>query len=241
MTAKAPPLPAFRGRLTSALLLTLALGLSSGCGSLDRLSSEDALVENRPDKGHPIAFVERDEALDVELPPDHRGLGRNQYVDVYRFAVRYKEEATGPLALSLPGGRHDHHRWSAAVADVRRAVHAAGVDPKRIAHGPPTRGALVTLAYHRPQAVAPQCGHWYRDVGRERERVAYPDFGCATQRNFANMVVNSRDLMTSQAESPASSERRSRTWSKYLSGDAAGAQATAVPESTEAKPKAGKK
>ena len=63
-----------------------------------------------------------------------------------------------------------------------------------------------------------------------------------TERNFANMVANSRDIMAPQEESPASSERRVRTWSKYTSGDAPGAsQGTAAPESTDTKPKAGKK
>lgn len=241
MTAKAPQGPAIGGSLALLLSLALTASLVAACSRFDRLSSEDALIETRPDKGHPIAFVERDEALDIELPPHHRGLGRNQYIDVYRFAVRFKEEATGPLVLSLPGGRHGHQRWSSAVADVRRALHAAGIEPGRITHGAPARGSVVTLAYHRPQAVAPQCGHWQRNVGHESERVPYPDFGCATQRNFANMVANGRDIVASQEDSPASSERRGRTWSKYVSGDAAGAQGAAVPESTEAKPKAGKK
>lgn len=228
-------------RLAPLLLVALALPLASACSRFDRMSSEEALVETIPAKGHPIAFIERDEVIDIEMPPHDRGLGHNQYVDVYRFALRYKEEATGPLAVSIPGGRYDQHRRHPAIADVRRALHAAGVDPKRIQSASPTRGAVVTLAYHRPQAVAPQCGHWDRNVGREDERVPYPDFGCATQRNLANMVANGRDLMASQEESPASSERRLRTWSKYVSGDAGGAQATAAPESTDAKPKAGKK
>lgn len=244
MTATAPTSrvrPAPFSRLGPSLLLGLALPLTSACGqferpSFHRMTSDEALIENTPAKAHPIAFVERDEAMDIELPPAHRGLGRSQYIDAYRFAVRYQEEATGPLYLSVSG-----HRGHPAIADVRRALTAAGVDPLRVKPGQAARGSVVTLSYHRPQAVAPQCGHWQRNVGIEHERVNYPDFGCATQRNLANMVVNSRDLMTSQEESPASSERRSRTWSKYVQGEGSGSQTTAAPESTETKPKVGKK
>lgn len=232
------PLLPFCARALLAMLLVSPL---ASCGEFHRLSSDEAWVESNPALGHPIQFIERHEVLDIELPPRQSGISRNQHVDVYRYGVRYTEEATGPIVVSPPGRRYgDAH--GTAIADVRRALRQAGVPPERIVLGPPARGALVTIAYDRPLAVAPQCGHWPRDVGRERERVPYPDFGCTTQRNLAGMVVNARDLMTAQAETPASSERRSRTWSKYVSGDAAGGQqAGAQSESAEPKRGAAKK
>ena len=206
-----------RARLAALALLTAGATAVASCSETHRLTSEEAWVETSAAQGHPIEFVEKNEFLDVELPPTRHGLSRNQFADVYRFAVRYKEEATGPIAISLGGARSR----TEAVADVRRALEDAGVDPSRIVRGPGRDHRLLTLAYHRPVAVAPQCGHWPRDVGQERERVPYPDFGCATQRNLAAMVVNSRDLMGSQPETPASSERRGRVWSKYVGADAA--------------------
>jgi pilus assembly protein CpaD len=196
--------------------MLVATALTS-CSESHRLTSEQAWVETNSARGHPIEFVERNEILDVELPPSRFGLSRNQYVDVYRFAIRYKEEGTGPISVSHGGAR----AGGDAVADVRRALEDAGIGPSRIVRRASGNRGLLTLAYHRPVAVAPQCGHWPRDVGREPERVPHPDFGCSTQRNLAGMVVNPRDLMGAQPETPASSERRGRVWSKYVGGDSA--------------------
>ena len=223
-----------------ALLAVLLISPLASCGDFHRLSSDEAWIESNPTLGHPIQFIERHEVLDIELPPRQQGLSRNQHVDVYRFGVRYSEQATGPIVVSPPSKRYgDAH--SPALAEVRRVLRQAGVPAERIAMGHPGRGPLVTLAYDRPLAVAPQCGHWPRDVGRERERVLHPDFGCATQRNLAGMVVNARDLMTAQAETPASSERRMRTWSKYVNGDAAGQQAAPQADGADQKRSAAKK
>jgi pilus assembly protein CpaD len=227
-------------RFAALALLALGATVVASCSESPRLSSEEAWGETSAAHGHPIEFVEKNEILDVELPPHRQGLSRNQYVDVYRFATRYKEEATGPLAISHAGRRSG----SGVIADVRRALEDAGIDPSRIVRGGKSSRHVVTLAYHRPVAVAPQCGHWPRDVGQERERVHYPDFGCSTQRNLAAMVVNPRDLMGSQPETPASSERRGRVWSKYIGGDtAATSQASGAGNSaaSDAPPKATKK
>lgn len=234
-----------RLRQQTALVLVLTVPLLTSCSDLHnpfhRLTSDEALVENTPAKGHPIAFVDRDVAMDIELPSGQRGISRNQYIDVYRFAVQYREEATGPLVLAPPSSRYSGGMGHAAVADIRRALRDGGVEPERIVAGKPASGGIVTLAYQRPIAVAPQCGNWPRDVGREPERTAHPDFGCSTQRNLAGMVANSRDLIRSQSETPASAERRGRIWSQYSTGDAAAKATVSAEPASESKPKSAKK
>jgi pilus assembly protein CpaD len=82
--------------------------------------------------------------------------------------------------------------------------------------------------------VPPECGDWHRDVGVERNRVPYPQWGCATQRNFAGMVANSRDLQRPQDEDPRSAERRSQTWSKYIAPDQTLAGSGGADQATKA-------
>jgi pilus assembly protein CpaD len=51
----------------------------------------------------------------------------------------------------------------------------------------------------------------------------YPNFGCATQRNFGAQVANPADLLGPRSETARSSERRDQVWSKYVKGAATGA------------------
>jgi len=47
----------------------------------------------------------------------------------------------------------------------------------------------------------------------------YPDFGCATQRNFAAQVANPADLIGPRSMTPAAAERRDVVWGKYIKGE----------------------
>ena len=105
-----------------------------------------------------------------------------------------------------------------SLKDIQRKVVEAGVD-YRLMRGKRQAGTevpVIRLAYQRPVAVPPVCDKWGENVGRNEERVPYPNFGCATQRNLAVMVDNARDLQRPQDEDPRSSERRSVTWSSYV-------------------------
>jgi pilus assembly protein CpaD len=139
---------------------------------------------------------------------------------MHRFVMRYKAEGVGKLSVSVAGQASGDTGASQALAELGRVLRDAGVAPSQVSrtrHSDAHRSrSMVRLSYARPQAIAPECGHWHRDVGREPERVHYPEFGCATQRNLAGMVANSRDLQRPQDEQPRSAERRSQTWSKYI-------------------------
>jgi pilus assembly protein CpaD len=113
-----------------------------------------------------------------------------------------------------------------SLRDIQRHVTNAGIDyqvlPVPRASARTQEIPAITLAYKRPVAVPPVCDHWEHDVGRNEERIPYPNWGCATQRNTALMVDNARDFRQPQPEDPRSSERRGVTWSAYVgSGGAA--------------------
>ncbi|NJO32837.1 MAG: hypothetical protein HC869_06545 [Rhodospirillales bacterium] len=75
----------------------------------------------------------------------------------------------------------------------------------------------IRLAYRRPVAVPPSCDKWGENVGRNEERIPYPNLGCATQHNLAIMIDNARDMQRPQKEDPRAGERRNVTWSASLS------------------------
>jgi len=183
------------------------------------LDNPAAVGAGNPELRHSIGFTSRAEHLDVEVPPGTAGLSPNQNVDIYRFLTSYKREASGRLAISAPAGMRDRAAMSHALRDIERHVNQAGLGdqvvraPRHNKHS--TGTPFVRLAYQRPVTVPPPCGHWAEDVGRNEERIPYPNWGCATQRNLAVMVDNARDLKHPQAEGPRAGERRSVSWSAY--------------------------
>lgn len=218
-------LPAAPGLSARKLALAAACGLLvSACddGSQlghHRLDNASAVGLSNPELRHPIAFKRRAESLDVEVPAGAEGLSANQHVDVYRFLQRYKHEAVGRLVISVPSEARDRAAITRSVQGIQAHVAAAGIDYRMLrgSQGPRLGDApSIRLAYQRPVAVPPDCDRWPENVGRNEERIPYPNWGCATQRNIAVMVDNARDLRQPQAEDPRSSERRSATWSAYV-------------------------
>jgi pilus assembly protein CpaD len=201
-------------KIAIAAMLSASLGLS-GC----RLDDYTAAELGNPVKRHPIGFGSHAEALYVEVAPSGGGLSSNQHADVWRFIDRYKKESNGSLKISAPGSAAGHLATTHSVRQVEEIVRDAGIDPGAIEivrHQRSSRlGPAVKLAYDRPVAAAPTCADWHTDLGENRERLPYNDFGCSTQRNLALTVANARDLQTPQEETPRSSERRSSMWSDY--------------------------
>lgn len=213
-----------RGR--ALLRMAVLAALAGGLGACNRLDDFTAAELGDPVKRHAIGYTPHTEALFVEVAPGGGGLSSNQQADVWRFVDRYRKEGTGPLKIAAPRSAGGHLAASRSVRDVEDIVRDAGVDPDAVQvaryTGNSRVGPAVKLAYERPVAVPPQCGDWATDLGENRERLPYNDFGCATQRNLALTVANGRDLQVAQEESPRSSERRSAAWSDYTSSGSSG-------------------
>lgn len=240
-----------RVALVPAAAATLALSatlLLSGCREHAGLDIETASTLSNHEKRHPIGFSSRSEALYVEIAPDGEGLSANQQSDIVRFVDRFRVEGTGRLTVAAPGSARGHLTASRSVRQVVEIVRAAGLPPEAVAQvraaGKDGRfGQAVRIAYERPVAVAPQCGDWPEDIGHNRERLPYENFGCATQRNLAMSVATARDLQMPQEEAAGAGERRTAVWTKYVGvpaggGGGSGAAAPAAPM-TPAAPKTG--
>ena len=221
----ARPVPA-----SCVVKLVVIAAVACGASACTRLDDYTAADLQEPAKRHPIGYTPHTEALLVEVPPSG-GLSANQQADVVRFLDRYKKEGTGQLQLSAPRGAGAHLASTRSVKQVQGLLDEAGVDPDAIQlsrHGADGRtGPAVKLAYEKPVAVPPQCRDWATDLGENRERLPYNNFGCASQRNFALTVANARDIQVPQPETPRSSEKRSTGWGEYT-GAASGADATSV-------------
>jgi pilus assembly protein CpaD len=218
--------PSLRILAIAAAASSTAVGLVA-CEEPRRLPDYVAVSLNDTDMRHPIGFDDRREVLHVDVPPGASGLSRNQRADVQRFLVQYKSEGVGRLSISVAREAHGNTGAARALDELAGLLHDAELAPGQVTrsrHRDAHRSrSMMRLSFERPVAIAPECGHWQRDLGRDRERIHYPEFGCATQRNLAGMVANARDLQRPQDEQPRSAERRSQTWTKYI-----------APEPTEA-------
>lgn len=205
--------------LAAALVLLL-----TACDRDRRLDDALAVELNNPERRHPIHFDARVETLDVEVPVDAEGLSPNQGIDVFRFLKLYKREANSRLVISVPGGSRPPASIAQSLRGIQRHLVEAGIDYRLVRARPvPAKEVpAIRLAYRSPVTVAPPCDKWGENVGRNEERIPYPNLGCATQHNLAIMVDNARDMQRPQDEDPRAGERRNVTWSAYVGSGGGG-------------------
>ncbi|MDX2307318.1 MAG: CpaD family pilus assembly protein [Hyphomicrobium sp.] len=217
--------------------MAIAIVIGPLLGACERLDNVTAVELSEPKTRHPIGAYPETKALIVELAPEGRGLTPNQRADVWRFVDSYRKESTGPLHIAGPRSTGGYIAASRSLREVQSIVAEVGVDPSDVVvaqGGGGGRGAPeVRIAYEKPIAVPPECRDWGSNLGENRERLPYNDFGCATQRNLALTVANARDLRQSQDETPRSSERRSKAWGEYT-GSSNSSTSPAAPASSGA-------
>lgn len=191
-------------RIASAgCAISLAVLIAGGCeGARISDSAHPRLTDTT--RRHPIAVVAETATLDVAVELYGKGQEARAMVETTRFARKYREEARGPMFIAVPGqGRAASDR----LAMVRQVLYREGV-PQRALRIARQSGANLTLSYDRIAAVGPTCGDWSEDVTRNRQNLAYPNFGCATQRNIAHMTANPTDLMFPAAAVERKGDRR---------------------------------
>lgn len=235
----------FAPRRAAARLIGLALVpalVLTGCREWLPLNNDEALLLSNPQRRHDIRFSEKTEALMVAVVPGGQGLSPNQEVDIAEFTARYKTESTGRMRISTPVAPRDRNAVERSVAGARAILLDAGVPPTAVEparhRGDRFENGAIRLSFERPVAIPPACAEWPENLGPNRERVNFTDFGCATQRSVAVMAANPRDLMGPQPELPRSSERRSVHWSEYTKsgGSGGGPQPTNMGPVGDTKP-----
>jgi pilus assembly protein CpaD len=141
-------------------------------------------------------------------------LDQNQSGQLARFAEDYRAHGSGSISVSAP---------TAAAADIAVAsLLEIGVARTQImvggATGPnPLNDIRVT--YIRYVAEAPACGNWSGNLSQTANNVLPPNFGCATQHNFAAMVADPRDLVAPDTTGQADAQRRLTVLQKYRAGE----------------------
>ena len=218
-------------RTLAAGIALVAAGLAlTGCRPDEDATRVQGWSQIDPAQRHPIAVSREPELLTLKVPRGSRGLAPAQKAEVIEFAARARAADAGntKLVVAAPAGSGNEVEAGYAVEQVRHLLSEGGIPDTSIAleayHASNERAAPVRVAFFRYVAHAPECGEWPKNLAREPQNLPYHNFGCATQRNFANQVANPADLVEPRSESDRSSERRDKTWEKYRDGQPTGAE-----------------
>ena len=223
-----------RPLVSGSLLALLALGVT---GCRDRMSDAEAVHLSDPKRRHEIRLAERVERTTIHIPEPGAGLSVDQRTSVTVFVHSFKTGGVDELRVAVPRSSSGHFAVRNALSDVEDVVRTAGYGPEAVKivrvpdHLLPRQ--TIGLAYRHRTALAPECGRWPSDLGRDRETLPYEDFGCASQRNLAKMVRFARDLEAPQTATPGSAQRRATTWAEYK-GDPTNARETSTSSDTNA-------
>lgn len=224
-----------RYRLGRRTLAAVAFGLAGfslvlgGCREHEDSSRVAGWSAVDPSHRHPIRVSRDPEQIAVPVSRGSRGLTATQRAEVIDFAARARAADAGntKLVIAAPAGSKNEVEAGHAVDQIRYLLSEGGIADSSVAlqayRANDEAAAPVRVAFFRYVAEAPECGHWPRNLADQRDNLPYQDFGCSTQRNFANQVANPADLVEPRTETERSSERRDVTWDKYREGKHTGA------------------
>ncbi len=199
----------------------LALVLAGGLlvAACDKTRELETAGTRTMDAGklHPISAEWRRASFEITDAHRAKTWTGPLYFDVTRFVRQYGRDGRGPLDVAVPRGGSGSTAVATSLQAVRQIAQAAGVAPQRLRiHERSDRASTVTLSFQHIAANAPDnCADWSDDIKRRIETGPYRNFGCATQRNLANMVADPTDLVVPTAEADRNSDRRSIPYKAY--------------------------
>jgi pilus assembly protein CpaD len=205
-----------RQYLQPALALTALLGLSA-CATK---------VPDRIDNA--LTPTQHFEAKVVESQPEMRlavhaqGLSANQTKALGEFVRDWAQAGGGQITLRAPTGGPGSAAAFRTAEGARAVLSDQGVPSDLLiltgydSSGDP--GAVLSLSYHRLEAVVPVCGKTWTNVARSAANDVQPNFGCAVTANMAAQIADPADLAGPRASTPADAGRRLTVLDKYRQG-----------------------
>ncbi|MEM9705328.1 MAG: CpaD family pilus assembly protein [Pseudomonadota bacterium] len=202
------------------ILAISALSAASLSACVGGFNGPDAPVDFR--ENHPIAVDSQVVTLTIDVDQRNNQLSARDEARVKAFAAAYLRNGHGQLTVSAPSGAVEDFDGQELSADIRSAIHEAGVDWGQI-NGSTYRTSQdldrrIIVSYTHYIATASKCGVWKGIREATRNNLHSPNFGCATQNNLAAMVADPRDLIQPAAFAPGDSIARIRALDQYRAG-----------------------
>ncbi len=212
--------------IRSTLVLSvsvIALALT-GCKHIDRPTQVAGWTLVDPKERHPILVSQEPTTLKVHAPVGSSGLNPRQRAEIMQFAAQFNmsDAGDGRLRIAVPSGSANEVGAMHAADDMRHILIEEGFKMSDIVveayYDDQSPQPPVQLSYTRYVAEGPKCGSFPTNLASQRDNVAYADFGCSTQRNFAAQLANPADLVTPRTMTARSSNRRDAIFKEWFKG-----------------------
>lgn len=214
-------------RRTAPLLAALSIVAvgAAGCQHTDDPARVAGWSLVDTSQRHPIMVAQKPTHLSVRVPRGSQALSPSQRAELLEFAQHFRATDGGNsrLVITAPGGSGNEASAMRAVQEIRALLIDNGFAESSLSveayHAERSQDPPVRVSYLRYVAEGPQCGNWSTNLAREPGNLPYPNFGCATQHNFAAQIANPADLLGPRSVTPRSGERRGVVWEKYVKGE----------------------
>lgn len=201
-----------------ALLSATSL-LAAACVGGPFNGAEDALSIAEQ---HPISVDNQVVTLTIATDDTTTDLSNVDRARLRAFADAYLNNGHGPLTVTGPSGAGNDNDGHEASADIRQALHDAGV-PWSAIHGATYRTGEadneIILSFTRYVATASPCGVWKGVRSAQYKNLRTPNMGCATMNNYAAMIADPHDLIAPAETSPRDGEMVVRAIELYRAGE----------------------
>jgi pilus assembly protein CpaD len=206
------------GRLAVSLLAVLAVGLLAGCVKRDSVTVGAIPDDYRTN--HPIFIAEKQEAIDLPVAVEDRGMTHSQRVALDGFLDSYDRSALPLVTIAVPTGAANDLAAADAARDFRHFIRSRGVPASRImmaSYQSPSieASAPIRVSYVAMRAQTNRCGRWPEDLMNNAENKHYANFGCSYQNNLAAQIANPADLLGPRKQTEIDAENRSRVIDVY--------------------------
>lgn len=210
-----------------AMALLLAAGMATGCANYSKSHYTVGSVPDDYRTRHPIVVSQDQKTHDLMVPEGSASLSTRNRTIVHSVARAFHTAGARTLTMALPTGSPNEAATTRVARHVAREFARFGIGRNRIevtTYDASQYGvsAPLRLSYADMKAeVASQCGKWDENLLNTHANKNYGNFGCATQNNLAQMIVNPGDLITPHGSAPIDAERRANAisdWQKDGSG-----------------------
>lgn len=171
---------------------------------------------------HPISVDGQVVTLTIATDLTTTDLSNVDRARLRAFADSYMNYGHGPLTVTGPSGAGNDRDGHEASADIREALHQAGI-PWSAIHGATYRTGEANnetiLSFTRYVATASPCGVWKGVRESQYRNLRTPNMGCATMNNYAAMIADPHDLIAPSETDPRDGEMVARAIELYRNGE----------------------